>query len=89
MITSLRESLERSRKRIRVVMSRGVGEVYLAMNRKSNDLVVMRKVKVDENDSRLETELSLLKKCQSRYTVRYYDVLRKDCYWWVVCLWSV
>ena len=70
-------------------MSRGVGEVYLAMNRKSNDLVVMRKVKVDENDSRLETELSLLKKCQSRYTVRYYDVLRRDSYWWVVCLWSV
>ena len=89
MITSLRESLERSRKRIRVVMSRGVGEVYLAMDRKSNDLVVMKRVKMDENDSRLETELSLLKKCQSRYTVRYYDVLRKDCYWWVVCLWSV
>ena len=70
-------------------MSRGVGEVYLAMNRKSNDLVVMRKVKVDENSSRLETELSLLKKCQSRYTVRYYDVLRKDGYLWVVCLWTI
>ena len=70
-------------------MSRCFGEVYLAMDRKSNDLVVMRKVKMDENDSRLETELSLLKKCQSRYTVRYYDVLRKDGYLWVVCLWSV
>ena len=70
-------------------MSRGVGEVYLAMDRKSNDLVMMRKVKMDENSSRLETELSLLKKCQSRYTVRYYDVLRKDGYLWVVCLWSV
>ena len=70
-------------------MSRGVGEVYLAMNRKSNDLVVMRTVKIDENDSRLETELSLLKKCQSRYTVRYYDVLRKDGYLWVVCLWTI
>ena len=70
-------------------MSRGVGEVYLAMDRKSNDLVVMRKVKMDENSSRLETELSLLKKCQSRYTVRYYDVLQKDGYLWVVCLWSV
>ena len=70
-------------------MSRGVGEVYLAMNRKSNDLVVMRKVKIDENGSRLETELSLLKKCQSRYTVRYYDVLRRDGYLWVVWLWSV
>ena len=70
-------------------MSRGVGEVYLAMNRKSKDIVVMRKVKMDENTIRLETELSLLKKCQSRYTVRYYDVLRRDSYWWVVCLWSV
>ena len=70
-------------------MSRGVGEVYLAMDRKSNDLVVMRKVKMDENDSRLETELSLLKKCQSRYTVRYYDVLQKDGYLWVVCLWTI
>ena len=63
--------------------------MYLAMDRKSNDLVMMRKVKMDENDSRLETELSLLKKCQSRYTVRYYDVLRRDSYWWVVCLWRV
>ena len=70
-------------------MSRGVGEVYLAMNRKSKGLVVMRKVKIDENSSRLETELSLLKKCQSRYTVRYYDVLRKDGYLWVVCLWTI
>ena len=60
--------------------------MYLAMNRKSNDLVVMRKVKMDENGSRLETELSLLKKCQSRYTVRYYDVLRKDAIGgWCVC----
>ena len=70
-------------------MSRGVGEVYLAMDRKSNDLVMMRKVKMDENSSRLETELSLLKKCQSRYTVRYYGVLRRDGYLWVVCLWRV
>ena len=70
-------------------MSRGVGEVYLAMNRKSKGLVVMRKVKIDENSSRLETELSVLKKCQSRYTVRYYDVWRRDGYWWVVCLWTV
>ena len=70
-------------------MSRGVGEVYLAMNRKSNDLVVMRKVKMDENSSRLETELSLLKKCQSRYTVRYYDVLRQEGYLWVVDSWCV
>ena len=69
--------------------SRCFGEVYLAMNRKSNDLVVIRKMKVAGENSRLETELSLLKKCQSRFIVRCYDVLQKDGYVWVVCLWSV
>ena len=70
-------------------MSRGVGEVYLAMNRKSNDLVVIRKMKVAGENSWFQSELSPLKKCRSRYTVRYYDVLQKDGYVWVVCLWSV
>ena len=69
--------------------SRCFGEVYLAMNRKSNDLVVIRKVFVAGENSRLQNELSLLEKCQSRYTVRYYDVLQKDGYLWVACLWSV
>ena len=59
------------------------------MNRKSNDLVVIRKVFVAGENSRLQNELSLLEKCQSRYTVRYYDVLQKDGYLWVACLWSV
>lgn len=65
------------------------GEVYLAVNRKSNDLVVIRKMKVAGENSWLQNELSPLKKCQSRYTVRYYDVLQKDGYLWVACLWSV
>ena len=69
--------------------SRFFGEVYLAMNRKSNDLVVIRNVFVAGENSRLQNELSLLEKCQSRYTVRYYDVLLKDGYLWVVCLWNV
>ena len=69
--------------------SRCFGEVYLAMNRKSNDLVVIRKMKVAGENSWLEKEFNLLKKRRSRYTVRYYDVLQKDGYLWVVCLWSV
>ena len=70
-------------------MSRCCGEVYLAVNRQSNDLVVIRKVFVANENSWLEKEFNLLKKRQSRYTVRCYDVLQKDGYVWVVCLWSV
>ena len=69
--------------------SRCFGEVYLAMNRKSNDLVVIRKMKVAGENSWLEKELNLLKKRQPRFIVRCYDVLQKDGYVWVVCLWSV
>ena len=69
--------------------SRCFGEVYLAMNRKSNDLVVMRKMKVAGENSWLEKEFNLLKKRQPRFIVRCYDVLQKDGYVWVVCLWSV
>ena len=69
--------------------SRCFGEVYLAMNRKSNDLVVIRKMKVAGENSWLEKEFNLLKKRQPRFIARCYDVLQKDGYVWVVCLWSV
>ena len=69
--------------------SRYFGEVYLAKNRKSNDLVVIRKMKVADENSWFQNELIPLKKCRSRYTVRYYDVLQKDGYLWVACLWRV
>ena len=88
-ITSWRGSLKGGGWRVRLMRSRCFGEVYLAMNRKSNDLVVIRKMKVAGENSWLEKEFNLLKKRQPRFIVRCYDVLQKDGYVWVVCLWSV
>ena len=89
MITRSRRSSERGSSRVKLVRSRGFGEVYAAMNKKSNDLVAIKKVRIVVNNNRLENESNLLKKCQSRYTVRYYDVLRQEGYLWVVDSWCV
>ena len=89
MITRSRRSSERGSSRVKLVRSRGFGEVYVAMNKKSNDLVAIKKVRIVVNNNRLENESNLLKKWQSRYTVRYYDVLRQEGYLWVVDSWCV
>ena len=70
------------RRRIR---GRGFGEVFAALDKTSNDLVVIKRVKMVMEDTGIETELKLLKECQSRYTVRYYDVLRREGELWVRC----
>ena len=62
---------------------RGFGEVFVALDKKSNDLVAIKKVKPLLNEDKLENEWKLLKECQSRYIVRYYDVLRRDGEFWV------
>ena len=63
--------------------------MFVALDKSSNDLVAIKRVKMVMEDDQIASESKLLKECQSRYIVRYYDVLRRDCYWWVVCLWSV
>ena len=61
----------------------GFGEVFVALDKTSNDLVAIKKVKPLLNEDELENEWKLLKECQSRYIVRYYDVLRRDGEFWV------
>ena len=65
------------------IMVSGFGEVFVALDRRSNDLVAIKKVKPLLNEDKLENEWKLLKECQSRYIVRYYDVLRRDGEFWV------
>ena len=36
-------------------------------------------------DEEIASESKLLKECQSRYIVRYYDVLRREGELWVCC----
>ena len=53
------------------------GEVFVAQDKKSNDLVAIKRLKPIGNGNAIETELELLKECQSRYIVRYYDAIRR------------
>lgn len=68
------------------VMDRGFGEVFVALSKKSNEKVAIKKVKLVSNDTLIEKESQLLKECHSRYIVRYYEVLKKDNELWVCCL---
>lgn len=59
------------------------GEVFVAQDKKSNDLVAIKRLKPIGNGNAIETELELLKECQSRYIVRYYDAIRRKGELWV------
>ena len=83
---SSRASWERGRRELERISGRGFGEVFVALDKKSNDLVAIKKVKPLLNEDELENEWKLLKECQSRYIVRYYDVLRREAEFWVRCV---
>ena len=59
------------------------GEVFAALDKKTNDLVAIKRLKPIENGNAIETELQLLKECQSLYIVRYYDAIRRKGELWV------
>ena len=61
----------------------GFGEVFVALDKTSNDLVAIKKVKMVMNDSDMDGESRLLKESRSRFIVRYYDVLRRKGELWV------
>ena len=70
------------RRRIR---GSGFGEVFVALDKTSNDLVAIKRVKMVMEDDQIKSESKLLKECQSRYIVRYYDVMRMESELWVCC----
>ena len=57
--------------------------MFVALDKSSNDLVAIKRVKMMMEDSEIASESELLKQCQSRYIVRYYDVLRREGELWV------
>ena len=63
----------------------GFGEVYVALDKTSNDLVAIKRVKMVMEDDQIKSESKLLKECQSRYIVRYYDVMKMESELWVCC----
>ena len=63
--------------------SRGFGEVFVALNLLSYDLVAIKKMKMITNTTLIDNETKLLRECNSKYIVRYHDVIRKDNEIWV------
>ena len=59
--------------------------MFVALDKISNDLVAIKRVKMVMEDTGIETELELLKECQSNFLVRYYDVLKREKEIWVCC----
>ncbi len=57
--------------------------MFVALNRLSYDLVAIKKMKMVTNVALIENESRLLQECNSKYIVRYYDVIRKDNEVWV------
>ena len=82
---SSRVSWEKGEWSGRRIRGRRFGEVFAALDKTSNDLVVIKRVKMVMEGTGIETELELLKECQSRFIVRYYDVLRREGELWVRC----
>ena len=62
--------------------------MFVALDKTSNDLVAIKKVKMVMNDSDMDGESRLLKESRSRFIVRYYDVLRREGELWVCCGWT-
>ena len=59
--------------------------MFVALDKSSNDLVAIKRVKMMMEDGEIASESELLKECQSRYIVRSYDVLRREGELWVCC----
>ena len=57
--------------------------MLVALDKTSNDLVAIKKVKMVMNDSDMDGESRLLKESRSRFIVRYYDVLKREGELWV------
>ena len=64
---------------------RGFGEVFVALDKSSNDLVAIKKVKVIVHNNEIESETRLLRECRSRYIVNFYDMLQTEGELWVCC----
>lgn len=67
-------------------MNSSFGEVFDALNKITNERVVIKKMKLVPNQKTVEKEYQLLKECKSSFLVRCYDVLKRDSELWVCCL---
>ena len=83
MCMSSRANWEKGKCKTTRISVSGFGEVFVALDKTSNDLVAIKRVKMVMEDEEIASESKLLKECQSRYIVRYYDVMRMESELWV------
>lgn len=55
----------------------------MAFDKRSNEMVAIKRIRMFERGDSLMKESELLKSCSSRYIVRYYDTVMKDNELWV------
>ena len=63
--------------------SSGFGEVFVARDTLSKDLVAIKKVRTVMSSEGIENESRMLKNCVSKFIVRYCDVVVKENELWV------
>ena len=78
-----RANWEKGKRETSGIRGSGFGEVFAALDKTSNMLVAIKKVKLLSDDKGIEKESELLRQCQSPLIVRYYDVLRMESELWV------
>ena len=62
---------------------------FKARNRKTNEIVLMARVKNGLKVKRIESRFTQLKECSNEHLVRYIDAVKKDDELWVVIPWRV
>ena len=62
---------------------------YKALNRTTNEIVLMARVKNGLDVKGIESRFSYLKECSNEHLLRYVDVVKKDDELWVVLPFSV
>ena len=62
---------------------RAFGKVFVALDKTSNEMVAIKRVKMVLDGNAVESESKLLKECQSRYIVHYLDVIVSESELWV------
>ena len=64
-------------------MDSGFGEVFLALDKTSNELVAVKKTKIIATPDEVLKESRILKECKSKFIVRYFDVVKQMSEFWV------
>ena len=85
--TKWRDDWDLDRRRFGWIMVSAYGETFVALDTISNERVVVKKVKLGNEEEDIEKESKSLKEYQSNFLVRYYDVLKREKELWVCCWW--